>query len=72
MARPAPTSPKAGARSSTVTAQPACASEVAEASPAIPPPTTIAVSRSATGPHLSKPNRPPRGDETDTAKYYIA
>ena len=47
VASPAPTSPNAAARSSTVTRHPACASATAEASPAIPPPTTVAVSSSA-------------------------
>src|ERR1700733_5104315 len=47
VASPAPTSPNAAARSSTVTRHPACASATADASPAIPPPTTVAVSSSA-------------------------
>jgi DNA-binding transcriptional regulator YbjK len=44
IATPAPTSPKAGARSSTSTRQPARSSATADASPAIPPPTTVALS----------------------------
>ena len=40
--RPAPTSVNSGARSRTSTCQPRWVSAIADASPAIPPPTTIA------------------------------
>src|SRR3712207_7885230 len=42
MARPAPTSPSSGDRSRTVTCHPVRASEMAEARPATPAPTTTA------------------------------
>src|ERR1700735_2745331 len=58
VASPAPTSPNSAARSSTVTRHPACASATADASPAIPPPTTVAVSPSASmNPPLSPARR---------------
>ncbi|GAA0578239.1 hypothetical protein GCM10009534_10400 [Kribbella sandramycini] len=40
---PAPTSPKAGARSKTITSQPQLCSATAAVTPPIPAPTTIAV-----------------------------